>query len=359
MQGQEIIEMLYHAIEMEMLTNIGKRIGNGDMVDTGKEISWQIDKLSQLGQLRTEQLKVLAKYAGMTILELKKFIRETGIAELNEFDRINKPLIDAMNGYIEPSGNLYDRLLAFEKQASSSFNFVNTNLVNSSEQVYVDIVTKSATRSMTGNITMQQAVAEIAKEWGQIGIPALIDKAGKRWSVEAYVRMVTLNTSKNVAVQMQNDRLDDYGLDLVEISSHVGSRPSHIDYQGKIFSRSGKSKKYPSLLKTSYGDIDGIVTGTNCQHKMYGYMDGVSIQRNFPYDKEESIEKYEQSQKQRRYEREIRKAKKEQQLIKAMELDKKEIDRIEALIKKREDRMKQFIKETGRKRRYDREKIVS
>lgn len=356
-RGQELIEELYHAIENEMLVNIGKRIGNGQGVATSDILSWQVNKLSQLGNLRTEQLKVLAKYTGMTLLELKKFIRDTSIAALNEFDTINKPLIDAMGGYIEPEGNIYERLLALERQATKDFNLINTNLIGSSEQVYVDIVTKAAAKVLTGNGTLVEAVKDVARQWGEKGIPALVDKRGAKWSVEAYVRMVVLNTEKNTAMQMQEDRFEEYEIDLVEISSHVGSRPTHIDYQGRIFSRSGTDKKYPALSSTSYGAIDGIITGINCRHIMYGFIDGLSIQRNFPYDKEVSIAKYKQSQMQRKYEREIRKAKKQKLLLENMGVEKKDVQAAQTLISKRQKRMREFIKESGRTRRYNREQI--
>ena len=44
--------------------------------------------------------------------------------------------------------------------------------------------------------------------------------------------------------------------DLVETTAHMGARPEHMDWQGRIFSRSGKSRKYPDFVKsTGYGDV--------------------------------------------------------------------------------------------------------
>jgi len=64
----------------------------------------------------------------------------------------------------------------------------------------------------------------VSSEWAQKGVPALIDKAGRQWSTEAYVGMVTRTMSNNIANEMQDERMNEYGVDLVEVSSHDGAR---------------------------------------------------------------------------------------------------------------------------------------
>lgn len=64
------------------------------------------------------------------------------------------------------------------------------------------------------------------------------------------------------------------GCDLVEVTAHAGARPEHAVWQGKIYSRSGKSEKYPSLVEsTGYGTGPGL-GGWNCRHSMFPYFDG-------------------------------------------------------------------------------------
>ena len=236
---------------------------------------------------------------------------------------------------------------------------INTNLLQASSQVYTDILTRSAAQVLTGNLTLQQALVKTAGEWAKQGMPAIVDKAGRTWSTEAYVNMVTRATQKNVATSMQESRMDDYEIDLVEISSHAASRPSHIDYQGKIYSRSGKSKKYPSLKDTSYGKgADGLVTGIGCNHIAYPFISGVSTKRYEPYDKKESLEAYKQSQKQRYLEREIRRSKKELEMLTQMGVDNSEISAAMLRVKDKETNMEDFIDETGRTRYKQKERVV-
>jgi len=357
-QTSLFIERLYQQIEYEMLQNIGKIIGNGEGIDSEDVVNWQVSKLRDLGLLRTEQIKVLSKYSGMTVKQMQNFIHEEGIAEIEAFDGRLTGLYKAGVDYIEPTNTVYTRLLALENQGADVMNMVNSNMISGSEQVYKDIITKASAEVLTGNATLSQSMIKTAKEWAELGVPVLIDKGNRRWSAEAYTNMVIRNTQKNVAVSMQEGRMDDYDIDLVEITSHAGSRPSHVDYQGRIYSRSGKSKKYPALSSTSYGLIDGIVTGINCSHLMYPFINGLSTKRNEPYNKKESEEKYIESQRQRQIERNIRKAKKEKAMLEAMKVDDNEIKSATAKISKRQKEMRDFIDDTNRTRKRSKEQIV-
>ena len=358
-QTNLFIDELYQKIELEMLMNIGKIIGNGNGVDEDDIINWQVQKLSQLGQLSEAQIKTLAKYAGMTVEQMTVFIQQTAIAEITTYDVLLDDMAEGTLLYTPPTNTLYTTLEALERQGRSVVNMINTNLLQASSQVYTDILTRSAAQVLTGNLTLQQALVKTAGEWAKQGMPAIVDKAGRTWSTEAYVNMVTRATQKNVATSMQESRMDDYEIDLVEISSHAASRPSHIDYQGKIYSRSGKSKKYPSLKDTSYGKgADGLVTGIGCNHIAYPYIEGVSTKRYEPYNKKESIEAYKQSQKQRYLEREIRRSKKELEMLTQMGMDNSEISAAMLRVKDKEADMEDFIDQTGRKRYKQKERVV-
>lgn len=358
-QGNIFVERMYQQIELEMLQNIGKVIGNGEGVDKDGVTQWRVAKLSQLGVLRNDQLKVLAKYSNMTVQELINYINELGVTEIEAFEGRNKALVEAGVDYVPPSNNVYDRLLALENQSKDVMNMVNTNMLTFSEQACVDILTKASTDVLTGNSTLYQSLIKVAGEWAETGIPAIIDKAGKAWSTEAYISMVLRATQKNVVNEMQEGRMDDYEIDLVEFSSHAGSRPSHVEFQGKVYSRSGKSKKYPARSTTTYGiGADGMVTGIGCGHQEYPYIEGISTKTYEPYNKKESEEVYKESQKQRYLEREIRRAKKEKTMLEAMKANEEDLKELDKRIRQKQSNMREFIDQTGRTRRRQKEQIV-
>jgi hypothetical protein len=159
--------------------------------------------------------------------------------------------------------------------------------------------------------------------------------------------------------------MDEMGCDLVETSAHAGARPSHAVWQGKIFSRSGRHPKYPHFATaTGYGTGEGL-GGWNCRHSFFPYFEGMEP----TYTKEElkdmnakkyeyngkKLTEYEATQIQRYIERNIRRWKRE---FKAMEAAGQPTDEAAAKIRSWQERQKDFIRQTGLKRQYDRENIA-
>ena len=125
------------------------------------------------------------------------------------------------------------------------------------------------------------------------------------------VRTGTGQASGNITMQGLIDR----DWDLIRVSAHLGARygdggqnPSnHFWWQGKLYSRTGRTKEYPLFEEaTGYGTGEGLC-GWNCRHSF-----GPGDPNHNPYkdfDEEENKKAYDLSQKQRRAESRIRKTK--------------------------------------------------
>ncbi|MRG86997.1 phage minor capsid protein [Salinibacillus xinjiangensis] len=351
---------VYLGIEEQILMNIAKRLRKHDSLLTEDNIqAWQTRALDELESLSDENIRFLAKQSGKTVEEIQKTLKKAGYGALMEQEDDLKEGAKAgkLNEAppIEESAALLGVLETYERQAKNNFNLVNTTMLDQSRQAYLDIINQTTGQVLAGATTARQAQRRTIREWSENGIPALIDKSGRRWSTEAYVSMITRSTSNNVANSMQDTRMDEYGVDLVEISSHAGARPLCAPYQGRIFSRSGNHEKYPPLSSTSYGEPAGI-RGVNCGHIFYPFIEGVSKQRYRPRDPEVNDRVYENSQKQRYLERQIRYAKREEMMLKEVG-DSEGAERAHRKMLDRQANMRSFIKGTGRTRRYDREQI--
>jgi hypothetical protein len=99
--------------------------------------------------------------------------------------------------------------------------------------------------------------------------------------------------------------MEEFGENKVITSSHMGARPEHQEWQGKVFTLDELRSTDPGM--PAYGTVTGIC-GANCRHNFSVYFDG--DKNPFEnYDSEENKKKYEEEQKQREYERRIRKTK--------------------------------------------------
>lgn len=350
---------LFLSIENEILMNAGKRLGRKKSLLDGSIESWQADKLGQLGALDRDNMMTLAKHSGLALDEVSELLEEAGYDAVGDIEgdlsEAVKQGILSRPASVEASESLLNVLKAYEEHSKDWINMVNTTMLDQSRLNYLQVVNDVTGKALAGISTPHQALKQAAGRWADMGIPAMIDKAGRRWSTEGYVNMITRTVANNVANEMQDARMDDYDVDTIEVTSHSGARPGCAPYQGRIYSRRGKTKGYPDLGSTSYGEPAGLF-GINCGHLKYPYIPGITERRYKPYDAAENEKAYKESQKQRHLERDIRKAKREYNMMGALG-DKDGQEQAKQKVLKRQANMRGFINDTGRTRQNTRERL--
>ena len=373
------IESVYIAMTNELLANIGRHITKPNWTHTA---AWEIQKLSELGQLTAENAAIINKWIEQLPEEIRETMEETRRQALED---IEKQLAKAAKkGYVTPPerDSTVDILREYSQQAADKLNLVNTTMLQSSVEQYQRTVmltqqeaerleaqraaTQTALNEAAGNVAvgtetrkqaMQRAIRRIADE----GLTGFYDRAGRSWSPEAYVNMDIRTTVHNVAIQSVKNRMQDYNTQVFQVSAHAGARPLCYPYQGKFYSWDNTSGEIPTgngdliqyepLNSTTYGQAAGLF-GINCGHRPIPIIPGVSIPhaQDYVQPQEENDKAYAESQRQRALEREIRAAKR----VVEMGDDSKEA---KDAVKAAQERMRKFIAETGRTRRYDRESL--
>lgn len=318
--------------------------------------NWNIAKSSQANRLREEMFEVALKELPHLEVTIKEFTSYEAAKELQrnmtalkkatgqDFG-IGTQVVDMKLQQLERELNLYLKKTTFE-------------MVNNTGIEYKKAISDTMREVFKKEINHREAAAKVGVDWARKGVTALKDKAGRNWTIEGYTNMVVRQTAKQIGTQMQESLFNEHDIDLIEYSSHMDSRPSHEPFQGRIYSRSGNSKKYDNIDETGYGEPDGMVTGFGCRHEMYPYIEGVSIQRYFPHDTEEVAKNYEERQQQRSIERSIRREKRAYQTLKDSTGNKDILQEQKKRIKDQEKRMQGFLKETGLKRRKQNEEII-
>lgn len=183
----------------------------------------------------------------------------------------------------------------------------------------------------TGTFSFDQAVNDCVHRLAQSGLRSIDYANGRAYQIDTAVRMSVRTGMSQLSGKIMEENLKSTGQDLVITSQHLGSRPEHAPWQNKVFSYSGKSKKYPDFFKeTGYGTVTGL-KGVNCTHDFYPFWEGVSI---IPEDIKEpkpvkvkgrEYTYYQASQKQRRMERDIRATKREIEVQRAIGGDTSEL----------------------------------
>ena len=358
----------YMDAEDEILRMIAEQLAaDGDLSDTSK---WRIRQLARAGALNRKAIEIIKSYMPVVSDETDELITAAAMSEIAYTDAaFQRAAADGIKGIateVPVEVTAFRVMKRFKKQAKHDLNLVNTVMGYETKKVYRKAVNEvynavhhdlgvGTASLISGQESLQSAVRSTIRRMSQTGIPAFVDAAGREWSPEAYITMDLRTTAMNTARQAQFDRCDDYGIDLIEVSSHMGARPLCAPYQGRIYSRNGVSGEtkdgagrtiyYSPLSQTSYGEPAGLF-GINCGHQCYPFVPGANIQRYFPYDDEENAKAYEKSQVQRKLERDIRAGKRECMMLDAAG-DKEGYTKAAQKLKARRENYKAYCKANG------------
>ena len=380
----EPIEQIYARTVDDLLINIAKHFNISGWERTRY---WEIKKLSEMGALTKESAAIIAKNTKYMPEEIEKaFLQVSEKACLDIDPQLRearlKGIIQGVDTDATSSVLMRQMVQGYVDQAIDTTNMINTTMLESTRQAYLKGVTTAANAAMldeaqlilssgalsvaTGTETRVMAIRKAMNAIVNTGIAGFYDKSGRAWSPEAYSAMVIRTTAHNAAISAVRTRQKEFGGgDIFQVSTHSGARPLCFPYQGKFFSWStsgefkdgaGHTHKYDFIENTSYGEPAGLF-GINCGHHPIPMIPNFSYPQDGPTETEaENRKEYEESQKQRAYERQIREAKRDLEIAKATG-DEEAIKAAKQKVAQKQANMRAYTKETGRARRYDREKI--
>lgn len=380
-QVAETVDGIYIDLETRLMQNIAKHLRDWKQpIDSD---TWLMKKLAEIGKLNKENVAIIAKMSGLSFKTAEQMLNQLAEEVIADLEPGFKELVE--DGYakdaiaVSKSKNIKQVMHSMTTQAKDKLNLTNTTMLHKAQEAFkhlattiaqesIEIMNKSTASVVTGAEARHQVLEKTIKQFTKKGITGFVDKRGREWTPEAYINMVMRTTAGNVAHEVQNARQRDYGIKLIEISSHAGARPKCSVDQGKIYALDntggkttdarGREVEYFPWNSTSYGEPDGIL-GINCTHNKFSFVAGVSIQRYFPTeDFDENKKLYKQTQVQRAMERDIRRQKRECILYDELG-DKEAFEKASVVLKQKEKNLERYINQHEfLHRREDREKVV-
>lgn len=106
----------------------------------------------------------------------------------------------------------------------------------------------------------------LSKRIVEDGFVGIIDKAGRRWDLETYSKMVVQTKTNQAFRRGLEYEAEEQGFDLAVISSH-GAKDACRNWEGVVVSLSGNTKGYPAL-----SDVEATneIFHPNCRHSIHG-----------------------------------------------------------------------------------------
>lgn len=364
---------VYEACVDEILVNLAKHFNISAMGNTAS-FEYEVEMLSKLGAVRKETAAIIAKRIAQNEPMLEEALKT---AMLDALENVEPELKQAategllQNAPMEVEEGIQNQLMAYSRQARSQLNLVNTVMLESTAEAFkkgiyaaVDIVremdaaqeilNKQTGKVVIGTSTLQQSVRAAVKAMVDEGITGFVDRAGRKWSAEAYVRMnikTTVSNAANAAVMTRNEQ---YGNDIVWPRVNATARPGCYPWQGQLISMgnreldvpdgNGKMRHVYPVSQTTYGQPAGI-WGINCHHgPMNVFIPGFSYVRgeDVKPDQEKNDRLYQLTQEQRRLEREVRCAKRDAAMYDAAG-DRESFEKAALKVKAANAKLKSFV----------------
>jgi Phage minor capsid protein 2 len=224
-----------------------------------------------------------------------------------------------------PSDNIHRR--SVEILAHNMYSDLTENIMlvgRRVEDLIREVTVGETLRATETGRPPRDAQRQIVKAMERNGITGYIDSAGREWKPDRFAEMsarTTLAEAQNLGLLNQ---LEEDGADLVQITSHKSSCPICAIYEGRVYSLSGLSDRWPSLRGTAFS-VAYHTIHPNCRHRLAPYSEryaddpaGDRRKSNRPFDDprtQAAKRAYDEAEKRKRQRRDAQRKSEEEETI--------------------------------------------
>ena len=368
------IQDAYMAMEAEIMRMLVKHLKMPTRMPLNEDnaFHWKIEKMHQLNLLNQQSLQQLVNETSQySYDQLREIIVDMGVEVISDLDQN----LSQQTGKEPPSRTEIDNVMEsyLNQQWRDLDNHVNQTLIDTNypnnplAKMYQQVLNDTVAKIIGGTKTPQQALRESIYAMVEKGVmTTFVDKTGREWSLERYVRMVLKTTTHRVYQDLRLKRGLEHGIVTALMSSHMAARPhcAHIQGGWVLLVRKEDApeelRHISSIYDYGYGEPDGT-QGINCRHRLYIQIYDPDLDIHMKqYNPKQAIDNADLVAKQRRMEVAIRRAKR--QLNAATTMDNKEdVLHFKQLVRRRQAALRTFINEHDQllRRDYSREQVYS
>ena len=354
---------LYEDLEDQIIADIARRIAKtGTLTDTA---DWQFKVIREIGAVQQDIITRVSQMSGRTEDEIRRLFQESAYINI---ETNAAPLIS--NGYaveLDLTPPMRQLIEATLRRTAGDINNLTLTTGVTGGNLYYEMCNQAYMQASSGAFSPQEAIWNAVKGAAEDG--ATVQYTRRRDKLDVAIRRNILTSLNQTAGKITEMNADQLGAEYYETSAHPGARPSHAAWQGRVFKIVGATREYPNFVEsTGYGTAGGLC-GINCRHSFYPFFPGLS-ERAYSSDKldwyrthivrynDQDYTDYEASQIQRAMERSIRESKRRAIAAKAAEdgatdeatkkLLKEKFSEESSILKQKEKRLKDFLRQTGR-----------
>lgn len=281
---EELIR-LFTASQAELIRLLQQTEPRGTVTAYRKELFQQINKeLALLSNRATPLMENLIKQSYIKSVlyvnrKMGKKIKNTKEADIiKELSKTHRKTINV-----------------FIRNKLGELNDVNYFIGRQIKDTIQEAVDEAVGLKLATNETLVECQKNILKKFSEQGITAIKTKNNRYIRMDAYANMVARSTTREVTNTATILQVSELGYDLVKISEHPGACPICQKYEGRVYSISGKDKRFPRLdvaFSSGYANIH-----PNCRHVLEPYIEAFNyvkkdiIKSNMPFQEPDKNDK--------------------------------------------------------------------
>lgn len=229
------------------------------------------------------------------------------------------------------------------------------------QKVYQKELDYALIKYTSGTETLNEAIKGTVKNLSKSGVRSTggskVSYRTTTRQLDSAIRNSLITTSNRIAGNVTQSNIEDLGVEYVEVSTSMSPRPSHAEWEGQVYTL----EEFKRVCH--YGDETNpdAIYSYNCQHNHYPYFKGTKrMDKGFHYSPKtidgKEYQAFELTQKQRNMERGIRDLKRENNILKSIGADNKDVS---LQIMNKTDNYKAFSKSIGISAKTDRLRVYS
>lgn len=365
------LEAMFYETQDRIMTDVARRIKKtGEITSTA---DYQLNRYKILGgtnEMIEREIQRLTEKTDAEVWELYDQVIEkdyTRNAELYEqingqFFQYGDPETEELQSIVT---GIVNQTRGEIRRISRSMGFMLT--VNGKPtftplaEVYNKYLDAACMDVVTGAFDYNTVCKRVVKELSRSGIRTIDYESGWTNRAPVAVRRAVVTGVNQVSAKINEKVGRELGTDYYEVTAHAGARPSHAEWQGRVY-------QYKELEQIcGLGTVTGLC-GANCRHAYYAFIPGLStraysdeyLKRLKEEDartetwKGKEYNGYERTQKARAYETAMRAQRAEIKGLKEAGAAKEDIQAAQAKYLGTMDEYKRFCSKMGLKPQMER-----
>lgn len=265
-------------LENRIMQDIVRRIKiNGEIT---RSADWQINRLYELGLAKEDIQKAIQEHLSINDDEIQEMFKnavESGyVRDKALYDKLGKSFIEFADN--EP---LQQMLSAVSKQTSGELKNITQSLGFAVRQPngklkfspIADYYQKTLDSAMldiaSGAFDYNTVLKRTVSEMTNSGLRTVDYASGWSNRIDVAARRAVMTGVSQVTAKVNEDNAKALGTEHFEVSYHIGARPSHQEWQGRVYT------KEELTTVCGLGSITGLC-GANCYHDYYPFIPSIS-----------------------------------------------------------------------------------